>query len=808
MSVHQVIARKYRPLSFDDVVGQDAIARTLKNAISTGRIAHAYMFCGPRGVGKTSTARILARALNCLERPAPDIDPCGTCDLCLRATQGEDLDVLEIDAASNRKVDDARSLIANVSFHPSRARFKVYIVDEVHMLTTEAFNALLKTLEEPPPHVKFIFATTDPQKVPATILSRCQRFDFRPVPPNDSAALLARICVSEGLVAEEAALMAVARASVGGLRDAQSLLEQLATLGNGAVRLEDLHALLGTVPAERMWRLFDTIRQSDVGATLHECGAILDAGTDPGELLRQAMHHARDLMLLRAAGPRSSEIGGDAATRAALAEQAVALSDATLVYAITVLTEALKSVRLLGEGRLLAEAAFARLAGQGEMRFLDGLVRDLNRLEGRLEGHAEVSGSAERVGSAGRGEAGGRPPRSQPSVAHSGGSAAPPASGSPPAGRSGGGPSAQRGPTSGSGAPRASGASQPRDSGIGNRPVRGPGTGTGTGTGPVMGSSDRSSPPFAPSGSPPRAAADSHQASELRGGDSGRDGGSFADSSRSASTGVATTLEPPPASAPRPASTPERSDAQRAPRMEAEPSRAPEFEEGLGASGSTGWDEAVPVHRSTPSDAFPKRPVPNDRTAGPSGGPSGSARGPAPAPAPASEAASAELSGSGMLGAPSAADSVPAPSPESPAAAVDDTGLRARWSEVLEGSRGSSMLRTALVVARVQEEGPKHVTLSVPRGFPVLNNALADPESARSIRSLLAGVAGRRLEIRVVEREPDPEPERAEGARRTAAEMLQQRLSSADVDAIRQAPISKLIETELAGRIVHMERDA
>jgi DNA polymerase III subunit gamma/tau len=265
---YQVIARKYRPRAFDAVVGQEAVARTLRNAISGGRIAHAYMFCGPRGVGKTSMARILAKALDCLSSPAPTTEPCGTCDLCERVARGEDLDVLEIDAASNRKVDDARTLIANVSFHPTRARFKVYIVDEVHMLTTEAFNALLKTLEEPPPHVKFIFATTDPQKVPPTILSRCQRFDFRAVPAADIARLLGEICRTEGLRAEDEALHAIARASLGGVRDAESLLEQLATLGEGAVRVADLHALLGTVPAERMRTLFDAVASGEASRVL------------------------------------------------------------------------------------------------------------------------------------------------------------------------------------------------------------------------------------------------------------------------------------------------------------------------------------------------------------------------------------------------------------------------------------------------------------------------------------------------------------------------------------------------------------
>jgi DNA polymerase-3 subunit gamma/tau len=381
---YQVIARKYRPRAFDAVVGQEAVARTLRNAIERARVAHAYMFCGPRGVGKTSMARILARALNCLTAPGPTVEPCGTCDLCERVSRGDDLDVLEIDAASNRRVDDARTLIANVSFHPTRARFKVYIVDEVHMLTTEAFNALLKTLEEPPPHVKFIFATTDPQKVPATILSRCQRFDFRPVPAADIFGLLSDICAREELRAEPEALHAIARASLGGVRDAESLLEQLSTLGAGEVRLADLHSLLGTVPAERMRGLFDAVASGDIGRTLAEASQVLDQGTDPGELLRQAMRHAHDLMLVRAQGARAADVEADETGRKALADQAAKFGDATLVYAVTLFSEALRNSRLLGEGRLFAETALARLAGHRDMRFLDQLVRELQVLEKRV----------------------------------------------------------------------------------------------------------------------------------------------------------------------------------------------------------------------------------------------------------------------------------------------------------------------------------------------------------------------------------------------------------------------------------------
>src|SRR5947207_3545580 len=219
---YTVLARRYRPRQFADLVGQEPVARALANAIQSGRVAHAYLFTGARGVGKTSTARILARALNCAQ--GPTATPCGVCEICQSIASGEDVDVLEIDAASNRGIDNIRDVRSNVQYRPSRARFKIYIIDEVHMLTKEAFNALLKTLEEPPPHVKFIFATTEVEKVPITILSRCQRFDFAGISLPRIVERLRQIVASEGMEADDEALELVARRAGGSMRDAQSLL--------------------------------------------------------------------------------------------------------------------------------------------------------------------------------------------------------------------------------------------------------------------------------------------------------------------------------------------------------------------------------------------------------------------------------------------------------------------------------------------------------------------------------------------------------------------------------------------------------
>ena len=240
---YTVLARRFRSQTFDEVVGQEAVTTTLKNAISQGRIHHGYLFCGTRGVGKTSMARILAKALNCLESDGPTITPCGKCDSCIGVARGEDVDVIEIDAASNTGVDNIRELRSNAIYRPARCRFKIYIIDEVHMLSTGAFNALLKTLEEPPSHVKFILATTESQKVPATILSRVQRFDFKAISPQQIAGQLAKICEAEGVATEEAALKRLSRLANGSMRDALSLLDQALSLSAGKLTAEGVDQL-------------------------------------------------------------------------------------------------------------------------------------------------------------------------------------------------------------------------------------------------------------------------------------------------------------------------------------------------------------------------------------------------------------------------------------------------------------------------------------------------------------------------------------------------------------------------------------
>ena len=300
-SSYLVISRRYRPQKFEDLVGQEALGQTLKNAVQQNRTAHAYLFTGPRGVGKTSAARLLAKALRC-ENPDPNKIPCNECPSCLEINAGKSMDVLEIDAASNTGVDNIRELRESVSYTASQGKYRIFIIDEVHMLSTAAFNALLKTLEEPPPHVIFIFATTEVHKVPATILSRCQRFDFKRISPEKIIAALTTICEKERVTIEPSALSLIADESEGCMRDAQSLLDQSIALSGMNINRKDLEEILGFVPRQSFFNLIEVITNGDPKAALELIGQAFNTGADAKVLLSRLVIFFRDLNIRKASG--------------------------------------------------------------------------------------------------------------------------------------------------------------------------------------------------------------------------------------------------------------------------------------------------------------------------------------------------------------------------------------------------------------------------------------------------------------------------------------------------------------------------
>ena len=302
---YQVSARKYRPGTFDDVIGQSHVVQTLMNSIATKRIAHAFLFSGTRGVGKTTVARILAKALNCEQGPTGT--PCNACANCQEITQGTSVDVVEIDGASNTSVDDVREIRENVKFTPFRGQYRVYIIDEVHMLSNSAFNALLKTLEEPPSHVVFIFATTEIHKIPATILSRCQHYNFRRISKAEIVQRLRHVADQDGLTIEDRSLMALARASEGSMRDGLSLLDQIIAFGGNTIRHEDLEALLGAVPQERVRAMVEAVIQQDSAKALQVIAALLDQGHDVRAYCADLVEYVRN-MLVAAVVPSGPEL--------------------------------------------------------------------------------------------------------------------------------------------------------------------------------------------------------------------------------------------------------------------------------------------------------------------------------------------------------------------------------------------------------------------------------------------------------------------------------------------------------------------
>jgi DNA polymerase-3 subunit gamma/tau len=392
---YQVLARRWRPLTFDAVVGQNPIVRTLKNALAQDKIAHAYLFAGPRGVGKTTTARLLAMGLNC-EQPGGAAEvPCAGCEPCRDVIAGRALDVIEIDGASNRGIDEVRALRENARYAPARARRKVYIIDEVHMLTEPAFNALLKTLEEPPAHVIFVLATTEPRRLPATILSRCQRFDFRPIASGEIQAGLARILADEshsgGPEAEAEALALIARAADGSLRDALSLLDTALAYGEGVVTARAVRELLGSGGAEAARGLAVALVQRDAPTALARLDAAGAEGLDLGVLCQESMEVLRRVLLRRVASA-PAEVPGDPDTEALTALPPAEADE--LLLLVKGLLDAEAEMRRSPHPRVDLEVAVIRLCRRPQPEAIEAVLERLERAEALFRGASPAAPAA------------------------------------------------------------------------------------------------------------------------------------------------------------------------------------------------------------------------------------------------------------------------------------------------------------------------------------------------------------------------------------------------------------------------------
>ena len=374
---YEVFARKYRPQTFDDLVGQSHVSRTLKNAVAQNRLAHAYLFVGPRGIGKTSTARILAKALNC--EKGPTVNPDGTCDNCKEIAAGNSLDVLEIDGASNNGVEQVRELRDNVRYAPSKSRYKIYIIDEVHMLTAAAFNALLKTLEEPPPHVKFIFATTEPQKVLPTIVSRCQRFDLHRIPAKLIADHLQFIAGKEKITLEPAAAYTIARGAEGGLRDAESMLDQLVAFCGEKIAEADVLSVFGFTSEQTVIDLTGKILRSETAGALDVLYQQCEAGKDMMRLMSDLISYLRDLLVFKAK-PDAVVEDVDPETQKALAAQSELIANDRLLDLIDQFAQAEGRMKWAPNKKLHFEVAIIRAIQSLNQATLDEVIEKLGDL--------------------------------------------------------------------------------------------------------------------------------------------------------------------------------------------------------------------------------------------------------------------------------------------------------------------------------------------------------------------------------------------------------------------------------------------
>ncbi len=370
-----VVARRYRPQGFAELIGQEHVAQALSNAIATHRVGHAYLFTGARGTGKTSTARIFAKALNCVN--GPTAAPCNECDSCQSISGGDDVDVLEIDGASNNGIDEIRELRQNAGVCPSRSRYKIYIIDEVHMLSTQAFNGLLKTLEEPPEHVKFMFCTTETRKIPITILSRCQRFDFAGISTRAIHDRLRQIVDAEGVTAEDEALEVIARRAAGSMRDSQSLLEQLLSFASQKITVADVHGMLGTAGDHRLSAVVKHIVERNPAAALGELDVAAREGVDVAQLIEQLFGYFRDCMVAAVGCSPDAFLYASTTNSAEVVEAGRRLGLQTILAAMQILDQTLSRLRISTQARILAELALVRICNLEDLEELAGLIVQL-----------------------------------------------------------------------------------------------------------------------------------------------------------------------------------------------------------------------------------------------------------------------------------------------------------------------------------------------------------------------------------------------------------------------------------------------
>jgi DNA polymerase-3 subunit gamma/tau len=391
-----VVARRYRPQTFDELIGQEHVARALKGAIESDRVGHAYLFTGARGVGKTSAARILAKALNCVHGPTPT--PCNECEICQSVTYGDDIDVIEIDGASNNGVDEVRALRQNAAVRPSRARYKIYIIDEVHMLSKSAFNALLKTLEEPPEHVKFIFATTEANKIPITILSRCQRYDFAGIDAGDIQTRLEQIAANEGVEIERDAVQIIAMRAAGSMRDSQSLLEQLLSTGERRITAASVTNLLGLAPAARLSRIVEPLVARNAAAALAELDAAIGEGAEVGQLIDQLLGFFRDVMTQAVGCGENQLLYTLPAQRSELQRVAQRLGIHSLLAISQILDQTAARLRISTQVRTLAEMAIVRICHLQDLDEIASLIELLHSGEVAPAGAASGGAGAKKNG--------------------------------------------------------------------------------------------------------------------------------------------------------------------------------------------------------------------------------------------------------------------------------------------------------------------------------------------------------------------------------------------------------------------------